>query len=164
MPDVPVAAVTPPEAAASKWAAMKAWKSVRINVRPYWVSDCQPWLNSVSNTVSLTPRIRSRALISARANAVISWSKVSTGSWLHRLKPYFPARVPFLRPMEAELMNWLEDSAIYEDGRKDPGAGMAQELLRQDVFRLLRAVRQSGQTVTVLPSGNVPPPRCVAVP
>jgi hypothetical protein len=42
----------------------------------------------------------------------------------------------------AELMDWLEDRALYRDGQEDPGAvpgeGIALELARADEFRLLK--------------------------
>jgi hypothetical protein len=45
-------------------------------------------------------------------------------------------------PRQAELMDWLDDRAIYQDGQEDPGAvpgeGIELELARADEFQLLR--------------------------
>lgn len=42
----------------------------------------------------------------------------------------------------AELMDWLDDRAIYRDGQEDPGAvpgdGIELELARADEFQVLR--------------------------
>jgi hypothetical protein len=42
----------------------------------------------------------------------------------------------------AELMDWLEDRAIYQDGQEDPGAvpgeGIELELARADEFQILK--------------------------
>ena len=42
----------------------------------------------------------------------------------------------------AELMDWLEERAMYQDGQEDPGAvlgeGIELELARADEFRVLK--------------------------
>lgn len=45
-------------------------------------------------------------------------------------------------PRQAELMDWLDERAIYQDGQEDPGAvpgeGIELELARADEFQLLK--------------------------
>lgn len=45
-------------------------------------------------------------------------------------------------PRQAELMDWLDERAIYQDGQEDPGAvpgeGNELELARADEFQLLK--------------------------
>lgn len=44
----------------------------------------------------------------------------------------------------AEMMAWLEERAIYQDGQEDPGAvpgeGIELELARADEFRVLQSL------------------------
>lgn len=43
---------------------------------------------------------------------------------------------------QAEMMDWLEERAIYQDGQEDPGAvtgaGIELELARADEFQVLK--------------------------